>query len=121
MQVNRVGDQKMMAGIFRHDSSRALDPQLHSHAVVANMTIGEDGKWRTVENNAIFKNKMEIGAVYRSSLAASLTEIGYEIERRGKHGFIEIKGVPEAVSGAFSTRSEEIKAALASFGGVNRW
>ncbi|MEL7464769.1 MAG: MobF family relaxase [Pseudomonadota bacterium] len=113
-KVERLGGQKMIAGVFRHDSSRALDPQLHSHAVVANMTIGEDGKWRTVQNNAFFKNKMEIGAVYRNALASSLTEIGYDIWRAGKHGFVEIKGVPKDLERSFSTRSEEIKAALKS-------
>ncbi len=111
-EMERIGGQKMIAGVFRHDTSRALDPQLHSHAVVANMTIGEDGKWRTVENKAIFENKMEIGAVYRNSLAAELTKIGYDVVREGKHGFVEIKGVPKDVAEMFSTRREQIREVL---------
>ena len=45
-----AGDQGMVAVTFRHDTSRNLDPQLHTHAVLANMVQGEDGKWRTMAN-----------------------------------------------------------------------
>ncbi len=44
----RAGDQKMVAATFRHDTSRNLDPQLHTHCVIANMVQGGDGKWRTM-------------------------------------------------------------------------
>ena len=40
----RAGGQKMVAATFRHDTSRNLDPQLHTHAVIANMLQGGDGK-----------------------------------------------------------------------------
>ena len=43
----RAGDQKSVIATFRHDTSRNLDPMLHTHAVVANMVRGTDGKWRT--------------------------------------------------------------------------
>ena len=41
----RAGNQKTVAATFRHDTSRNLDPQLHTHAVLANMVQGRDGKW----------------------------------------------------------------------------
>ena len=59
----RVGGQKMVAACFRHDTSRNLDPQLHTHAVIANMVQGEDGKWRTMVDDGLFKGKMAIGAI----------------------------------------------------------
>ena len=47
----RAGGQKMVAATFRHDTSRNLDPQLHTHAVIANMAQGGDGKWRTMADD----------------------------------------------------------------------
>ncbi len=65
----RAGGQKMVAACFRHDTSRNLDPQLHTHAV-ANMVQGEDGKWRTMVDDGLFKGKMAIGAIYRGGTGA---------------------------------------------------
>ncbi len=45
-RMGRVGGQKIVAATFTHDTSRNLDPPLHTHAVLANMVKGEDGKWR---------------------------------------------------------------------------
>ena len=77
----RVGNQKMVAATFRHDTSRNLDPQLHTHCVIANMVQGEDGKWRTMVDDGLFKGKMAIGAIYRSELAEGLRDLGYGIEK----------------------------------------
>ena len=68
--------QKMVAATFRHDTSRNLDPQLHTHAVVANMVQGDGGKWMTMVNDGLYRNKMAISAVYRSELAQDLKELG---------------------------------------------
>ena len=52
-RMGRVGNQKIVAALFRHDTSRNLDPQLHTHAVLANMVKGEDGKWRSMANEGL--------------------------------------------------------------------
>ena len=65
----RVGDQKSVIATFRHDTSRNMDPLLHTHAVIANMVRGADGKWRTMSNEKLYANKMLIGALYRTELA----------------------------------------------------
>ena len=65
----RAGDQKMVAATFRHDTSRNLDPLLHTHSVIANMVQGDDGKWRTMSNEKLYTSKMLLGAMYRSELA----------------------------------------------------
>ena len=72
----RAGGQKMVAATFRHDTSRNLDPQLHTHAVIANMVQGGDGKWRTMVDDGLFHGKMAIGAIYRAELAQGLGELG---------------------------------------------
>ena len=112
----RAGDQKMVAATFRHDTSRNLDPQLHTHAVVANMVQGEDRKWRTMVDDGLFNGKMAIGAIYRAELAQGLTGLGYGIEKTHADGRFEIEGVPREVIDAFSSRRAEIEAAMAERG-----
>ncbi len=112
----RAGGQGMVAATFRHDTSRNLDPQLHTHAVLANMVRGEDGKWRTMANERLYASKMLVGAMYRSELARGLGALGYRIEKTHADGRFEIAGVPREVVEAFSTRRAEIEAAMAKHG-----
>ena len=108
----RRRDQKMVAATFRHDTSRNLDPQLHTHAVIANMLQGGDGKWRTMANEKLYRSKMLIGALYRSELARELKELGYGLYKTHADGRFEIRGVSREVIEAFSTRRAEIQKAM---------
>ena len=54
----RAGDQNAVIATFTHETSRNLDPQLHTHAVIANMVQGEDGKWRTMANEKLYSSKI---------------------------------------------------------------
>ena len=112
----RAGGQKTVVATFRHDTSRNLDPQLHTHAVLANMVQGEDGKWRTMANEKLYDSKMLLGAIYRNELAAGLTRLGYDIEKTHADGRFEIAGVSREAIRAFSTRRAEIEAAMAERG-----
>ena len=112
-KMARVGDQKIVAATFRHDTSRNLDPQLHTHAVLANMVRGADGKWRSMANEGLYARQKLIGMLYRSELAAGLGKLGYEVEKTHADGRFEIGGVPRLVVEAFSTRRAEIEAAMA--------
>jgi len=112
----RAGNQKMVAACFRHDTSRNLDPQLHTHAVVANMVQGEDSKWRTMVDDGLFNGKMAIGTIYRAELAQGLKGLGYGIDKTHADGRFEIEGVSREVIDAFSTRRAEIEAAMAERG-----
>ncbi|MDE0230374.1 MAG: relaxase domain-containing protein [Spirochaetaceae bacterium] len=113
----RAGHQKTVAATFRHDTSRNLDPQLHTHAVLANMLKGRDGKWRTMANEALYRRQKLIGMVYRSELAGNLARLGYGIEKSHADGRFEIAGVSREVVEAFSTRRAEIEAAVAERSG----
>ena len=108
----RSGDQKAVIATFTHETSRGLDPQLHTHAVIANMVQGEDGKWRTMANERLYSSKMLIGALYRSELARELGNLGYGIEKTHADGRFEIAGVSREVIDAYSTRRAEIEAAM---------
>ena len=113
----RAGGQKTVAATFRHDTSRNLDPQLHTHAVLANMVKGSDGKWRTMANEALYRRQKLIGMVYRSELAGGLARLGYGIEKSHADGRFEIAGVSRVIVEAFSTRRAEIEAAVVERGG----
>ena len=110
--LGHAGGQKMVAATFQHDTSRNLDPQLHTHAVVANMVLGGDGKWRTMANESLYRRQKLIGMVYRSELAQELQALGYRVEKTHADGRFEIAGVSRGVIDAFSTRRAEIEAAM---------
>ena len=112
-RMARAGNQKIVAATFRHDTSRNLDPHLHTHAVLANMVQGEDGKWRSMANEGLYAQQKLIGMLYRSELAAGLGKLGYDIEKTHADGRFEIAGVPRAAIEAFSSRRAEIEAAMA--------
>ena len=111
-RIVRVGGQKCVIAAFRHDTSRNLDPLLHTHAVIANMVRGADGKWRTMSNEKLYAQKMLIGAIYRTELARGLEGFGYRVEKTHADGRFEIAGVSREVIEAFSTRRAEIEKAM---------
>lgn len=113
--VNRTATGNLVVASFQHGTSRAQDPQLHTHNVILNATKGEDGTWRSLEPRAIYQLQKQIGAIYRQELALKVRELGYEIEV-GKGSMFEIKGVSPEVMAAFSTRSAEIETALGERG-----
>ena len=115
-RMARVGNQKIVTATFRHDTSRNLDPQLHTHSVIANMVQGEDGKWRSMANEGLYANQKLIGMLYRSELAAGLGKLGYGIEKTHADGRFEIAGVSRAAIEAFSSRRAEIEAAMEARG-----
>ncbi len=108
----RAGDQKTVIATFRHDTSRNLDPALHTHSVIANMLLGPDGKWRTMANERLYASKMALGALYRNALAGELARLGYSIDKTHADGRFEIAGVSCETVEAFSTRRAEIEAAM---------
>lgn len=101
---------------FNHDTSRELDPQLHTHAVVINATLRSDGHWRTLWSKEMFRAKMLGGAIYRAELARGLQELGYEVEVTHRDGRFEVKGLTHEQLRHFSRRREEIEAALEKAG-----
>lgn len=94
---------------FHHNTSRAKDPQLHTHCVVINATRLENGDWRALHNDQLYKQKMLLGQIYRNELAASVQKLGYEIEQK-EDGLFEIKGYTQEQLEVFSKRSVQIKA-----------
>ncbi|MBN8847356.1 MULTISPECIES: MobF family relaxase [unclassified Sphingomonas] len=109
----------LVYALFQHDTSRALDPQGHIHAVIANLTRMPDGQMRALHNGALWKNNAVIGSIYHAQLRHEFEKLGYRIEGAGKHGSFEIAGVPKPVIDAFSQRRQAILAKAAELGIVS--
>ncbi|MHB9008568.1 MAG: MobF family relaxase [Limisphaerales bacterium] len=93
--------------LFEHGTSRAQDPQLHTHAICFNLAVRSDGTTGAVRSNSLFEFKMAIGALYRSELANALHhELGFPIQR--VNTWFEIAGVNPDLADQFSTRRQEI-------------
>ena len=60
--------QKMAAPTYRHDTSRDLDPRLHTHCAVVNIVRGTGSKWRTTDDGVLYLGKTAIGVFYRMEL-----------------------------------------------------
>ncbi|MGO9401990.1 MAG: MobF family relaxase [Terriglobales bacterium] len=110
---------RFIAATFEHDTARPVDgyaaPQLHTHAVIFNMTERENGQTRALQERSLFQSQQYATSVYRSELAMRLQGLGYEIER-GKHGQPEIKGYTQEYLDASSPRREQIKSYLQEIG-----
>ncbi|PBN42938.1 MobF family relaxase [Sphingobium sp. D43FB] len=98
----------LVYALFQHDTSRALDPQGHIHAVIANLTRMPDGKWQALHADKIWSHNSIIGSIYHAFLRSELEWIGYQLGMKGKHGTFEIAGVPKGVIAEYSQRREEI-------------
>ena len=106
----------MVIGKFRHEMSRAKDPQLHTHAIVLNMTRRSDGAWRALSNEDIFRVQHELDAVYKAELASGLQTLGYAIRLVDDKGTFELAHISRDQIEAFSGRSRVIEEALANEG-----
>jgi conjugative relaxase-like TrwC/TraI family protein len=98
-----------VAAAFRHRTSRAQDPHLHTHVIVANMTRTVDGEWRALDGEAILKTyRLAAGYLYEGQLRHELTRrLGVEWTEPVK-GMGEIVGVPEQALRAFSSRRQTL-------------
>jgi len=116
-EINLKSTGKMVAAMFRHELSRDLDPQLHTHIIIANLTSdltsnlnsNQKGKWRSAYFDEIYDNKKFLGLIYRSELAKLVKELGYEIDHKGKECFFELKNIPQELNDFFSNRSKKIR------------
>jgi conjugative relaxase-like TrwC/TraI family protein len=113
--VERQQTGNLTVASFRHDTSRAQDPQLHTHNVIMNATRDANGDWRSLEPRALYQLQKAIGAVYRQELAVNIRGLGYEIEP-GKDSLFEIKGVSADAIKALSARAAQVEARLAERG-----
>ncbi len=104
------------AAAFLHRTSRAPDPHLHSHVLVANLAPGPEGRWSALDARGLF---LELGTardLYETQLRSELTSRLGVSWRHLQGAWADLAGIDPAVGQAFSRRSSEIAEALAQAG-----
>jgi conjugative relaxase-like TrwC/TraI family protein len=114
--TRRLPGVGFVGAAFRHRTSRAGDPQLHWHVLVANLTRGPDGRWSALDATGLYRSTRTAGAVFQTVLRRELTQrLG--VEWLAVHDDVaEVAGVPRRVCRWFSKRRDDIEAELARLG-----
>ena len=119
-RCTRIDSEGFVGAAFTHRTSRADDPQLHTHLVIANAVRGRDGKWSAVDSRAVHRHARTAGCIYQAVLRGELTrELGVEWGPV-RRGVAEIAGIPRTVLRRFSTRRQAIEAELDKTAGSGR-
>lgn len=110
----------LVIALYHHDTSCELDPQLHTHAVAANLTYdGTEGRWKALRASGIYERRAYLTEVYRNALACRVRRLGYEIESqfdgKGRDCGFEIRGIPKEILSRYSRRSRQRDEAIEWF------
>jgi conjugative relaxase-like TrwC/TraI family protein len=118
--VDQVPAEGFAGAAFRHRSSRAGDPQLHTHVLVANVVRGVDGRWSAPDSRRLHHHARTAGYLYQAHLRHELTtRLGLRWRPVVK-GSAELEGIPDGVLRAFSRRRADITAELTRRGASSR-
>jgi conjugative relaxase-like TrwC/TraI family protein len=102
-----------VAALFTHDTSRALDPHLHTHCVVFNATCDPvENRWKALQNYELLRARKFAENAYYHEFARELRGFGYRIRNRARGDF-ELEGVSDELCQRFSKRRAQIDAGLA--------
>jgi conjugative relaxase-like TrwC/TraI family protein len=112
----RVGTDGFIAAAFDHHTSRANDPQLHTHVVTANLLHGRDGRWSAIDSRTLFRHATTASYVYHAVLRGALTTSLGVAWTPVSRGIAEIRGIPPDLTRELSTRHNDIDNYLAGTG-----
>jgi conjugative relaxase-like TrwC/TraI family protein len=108
-QVAVVDAEGIIAATFRQHTSRSLDPQLHTHAVVANKVRSPDGRWLALDARTLKLDQRTLSAIYHATLRSEMTaRLGVDWQPV-ENGIAEMKHVPDLVLEEFSTRTAGVQ------------
>ena len=111
-EVVVVDAEGIVAAGFRQHTSRALDPQLHTHLVVANRVKSPDGRWLALDARTLKRDQRTLSALFHAAERAELTRrLGVEWGPV-VNGIAEIDGIDRRVVEEFSTRTKAVVARL---------
>ena len=115
-EITPIQTREMSEAKFEYKLSRNADPQLHTHAFVANMTT-YNNKLYAVDGGRLYQVQKIYGAEYRARLAQNLRARGYDITiTDSQKGFFELSGMNQKDMEIFSTRRAEILADMEARG-----
>ncbi len=107
-EVAVVDADGIIAATFRQHTSRALDPQLHTHVVIANRVRSPDGRWLALDARSLKLDQRTLSAIYHATLRAELTSRLGVSWRPVENGIAEMAEVSDVVLAEFSTRTGDI-------------
>jgi conjugative relaxase-like TrwC/TraI family protein len=107
-KLRTVATGNLAIGLFQHDTNRNQEPNLHFHAVVANVTQGPDGVWRTLKNDRLWSLNTLLNSIAMARFRVSVEKLGYQTGPTLKHGNFEARGIAREQLMAFSTRRQEV-------------
>jgi conjugative relaxase-like TrwC/TraI family protein len=111
-KVTRIPTSGLIVAAFDHRSSRADDPQLHTHLVIPNLVQGADGRWSAMDTAAVYRYARTASSLYQAVLRGELTRtlgVDWTSVRRG---VADIAGIPRPVIDGFSQRRQQIVDAM---------
>jgi conjugative relaxase-like TrwC/TraI family protein len=109
--VEQVQTAGLAVALFDHRTSRAGDPQLHTHALVINKVRCADGTWRTLDATELFHHKKSAGMIYQAALRNEMQQrLGIAFAEGNEHGQAEVLGVPAELLSLWSKRTAQIDA-----------
>jgi conjugative relaxase-like TrwC/TraI family protein len=110
-EAGQISDRltgNIIAATFRHDTSRALDPHLHTHCILFNATYDDvEGRWKAMDNFEMLQAKKFVENVYYHELVKAMKTCGYEIQNHARGDF-QVEGVTPELCQRFSKRHQEI-------------
>ena len=114
--VHQVDTKGLVAALFRQHTSRDVDPQLHTHAVIWAKVQDPTGKWLSLDARFLKQQQRSIGWVYAAALRSELSARLGVSWGQVSEGHADIDGVPAGLLTLFSQRNAEVDAKLAEVG-----
>ncbi len=108
-EVAVVDAEGIVAAMFRQHTSRALDPQLHTHLVIANRVKSPDGRWLALDARLIKGDQRTLSALYHAGLRAELAQRLGVVWNTPENGIAEIRDVPDELLAEFSIRTAQMR------------
>src|SRR5688572_20989469 len=115
--AERMVAEGFVGAAFRHRTSRAGDPHLHTHVLLANLVYSpQDQRWSALDARPLYGWAKTVGYLYEAQLRVELTRrLGVEWGPV-RRGIADIEGIPKKTLRAFSRRRAEIEAHMAERG-----
>jgi conjugative relaxase-like TrwC/TraI family protein len=106
---DHVPGNGLLAVGFDHRTSRAGDPLLHTHVIVANRVQGPDGRWTALDGRDLYRHRLAADAIYRGAYQRALTRsLGVAWSEADRWGNRELAGMPQDLLRVFSKRADAI-------------
>lgn len=108
-EVAVVDAKGIVAAMFRQHTSRALDPQIHTHLVIPNRVMSPDGRWLALDARLIKRDQRTLSALYHAALRAELHQALGVRWRTPENGIAEMADIPDVVLSEYSYRTDDIR------------